>query len=447
MSQSKPTIVRYVQEYSLPLIAGVAVALCFANCAPSLYQQLVFGSVPDLLSSASHGNDHAQAASEHSMWCLHFLINDIFMVLFFGLAAKEITESCLPGGALNPLSKAINPLLATLGGVLGPVGIFLLLNLLFGNAEWTRGWGIPTATDIALAWLGARWLFGAGHPAVSFLLLLAVADDAIGLGIIAIAYPDPLHPTEWLYALWIAPGMGLAYLLRRCQIKAWWPYVLFAGSLCWFGLFSAHLHPALSLVFVVPFMPGPRRDLGLYIDEAATTNHVEECTLFNFEHDLKLFVDFGLFFFAFANAGVPFSGITSLTWILLVALVCGKMLGITLFSLISERMGCRLPSGMNWRHLVVASSVAGVGLTVALFVSGQAFTDSAVQGAAKMGALFSIFGMAAAFVLAKTLGIRAPSATAPLPGTIQYESWPPVVVGIEDAADGEWQDVEELVHS
>ena len=127
---------------------------------------------------------------------VHFLINEIFMVFFFGIATKEITESVLPGGALNPIRKALNPLMGTLGGVFGPAGTFFLLAWIFygGSGDFgtvANGWGIPTATDIALAWLVARVIFGNGHPAINFLLLLAVADDAIGLGIIAVFYPDP----------------------------------------------------------------------------------------------------------------------------------------------------------------------------------------------------------------------------------------------------------------
>ena len=180
---------------------------------------------------------------------LHFLVNDIFMALFFDIAAKEITEACLPNGALNPVKKAINPLFATIGGVLGPIGVFLLMNSLFGRTEWQRGWGIPTATDIALAWLVIKLLFGARHPAVSFLLLLAVADDAIGLGIIAVGYPDPAHPTEWFNLAWCVPGIAIAWGLRRARVYSWVPYIACGGTLSWWGLYSAHLPPALALVF------------------------------------------------------------------------------------------------------------------------------------------------------------------------------------------------------
>src|SRR5690606_15591442 len=97
-----------------------------------------------------------------------------------GVAAKEITEAVLPGGALNPPRKAINPLLGTLGGVAGPILVYFAFVHFMGRSDLAGGWGIPTATDIALAWLVARLAFGPQHPAVSFLLLLAVADDAIG---------------------------------------------------------------------------------------------------------------------------------------------------------------------------------------------------------------------------------------------------------------------------
>ena len=144
---------------------------------------------------------------------VHFLINGMFMVFFFGIAAKEITDSVLPGGALNPPNKAVNPLMATIGGILGPVGVYFLLTaVLYGGtdnfSEVANGWGIPTATDIALAWLVARIVFGSHHSAVNFLLLLAVADDAIGLGIIAVFYPDPNHPVEPVWLLLTLGGNG-----------------------------------------------------------------------------------------------------------------------------------------------------------------------------------------------------------------------------------------------
>ncbi|MCA9152098.1 MAG: Na+/H+ antiporter NhaA [Planctomycetales bacterium] len=436
MSNNKNNLqlVQRLQEFSIPLIAGVIVALVCANLNFSLYEGLVhkpfyeLGSLFSEHAPLTDATDTAHSATvthqtalvahdqsepatgshgggHESPWAhfltMHFLVNDIFMVFFFGIAAKEITEACLPGGSLNPIRKAINPLFGTLGGVLGPAAVYLLLNAVMGRPEWSKGWGIPTATDIALAWLVARFLFGKGHAAVSFLLLLAVADDGIGLGIIAVAYPDPAHPTVWSNAIWIVPGMLAAFGLRMMKVQNWVTYIAAGGSLCWWGLYSAHLHPALALVFVVPFLPGPKRDMGLFVDDETPTHH--HSPLEQFEHSIKLGVDFGLFFFAFANAGVPFSGITELTWIVLAALVVGKTIGIVSFSLLAQKFGFPLPEGMNNRHLAIAASVAGIGLTVSLFVSGQAFSDTATQGAAKMGALFSVCAPLLAVVLGKVV--------------------------------------------
>lgn len=408
-----------LQEFSLPLIAGVICAMIWANVAPASYHRLVHTPVYALhtIFSAEHDGevhadevhaDEVHGEEAHSGWdhylSLHFLVNDIFMALFFGIAAKEIAEACLPNGALNPISKAINPLFGTIGGVVGPVGVFLGLNAAFGIPEWKNGWGVPTATDIALAWLVVRFLFGDRHPAVSFLLLLAVADDAIGLGIIAIGYPDPAHPTQWANLAWCGLGMGFAYAFRRRGCMNWIPYILVGGSVCWWGLYSAHLHPALALVFVVPFLPGPKTDLGMYVDDESEGHH--ESPLEAFEHSLKLFVDFGLFFFALVNAGVAFGEINGLSWMILTSLIAGKIAGVVGFSLFARKLGFPLPTGMDGRHLLVASCVAGLGLTVALFVSGQAFVDPSLQGAAKMGAVFSVAAAPLAWLLKRLVGLE-----------------------------------------
>ncbi|MEQ9409720.1 MAG: Na+/H+ antiporter NhaA [Fuerstiella sp.] len=403
--------IQTLQEFSIPLILGVLCAMIWANLSPDSYQAMVHTPVHQLGSIFSHTAVHADAAhveADHAGWdhylTLHFLINDIFMALFFGIAAKEITEACLPNGALNPVSKAINPLFGTVGGVVGPIAVFFGLNAAFGNSQWTNGWGVPTATDIALAWLAIKFLFGARHPAVSFLLLLAVADDAIGLGIIAVGYPDPNHPTVWSNLLWCLPGIGIAYGLRLNKVMNWVPYIVIGGAFCWWGLYSAHLHPALALVFVVPFLPGPKVDLGLYVDDDDYSPGHEHSPLEKFEHSLKLLVDFGLFFFALVNAGVSFGEINGLSWIVVASLLIGKMIGITGFSAVASRIGFPLPAGMNMAHLVVTSCVAGLGLTVALFVCGQAFVDPSLQAAAKMGAVFSVAAAAVAYALKLTLG-------------------------------------------
>lgn len=407
-----------LQDFSIPLIAGVVVAMIIANMNPEFYNALIHLSVADLWSFFTGELDReAGLAASESGWRyytrLHFLANDIVMAFFFGIAAKEITEACLPNGALNPVSKAVNPLFGTIGGVLGPVGVFLGLNAITGNDAWKNGWGIPTATDIALAWLVARLIFGNGHSAVSFLLLLAVADDAIGLGIIAVGYPNPLYPTVWSNLMWLIPAMGIALGLRLCNVRSWVPYIVIGGALSWWGLYTAHLHPALALVFIVPFLPGPKKDLGLFVESAdygeqvdAHGHHHEHSPLENFEHHMKLPIDFGLFFFALANAGVPFSEVNGLTWILLAALLVGKTIGIVGCSWLAVKLGFPLPAGMQMRHLFVTGLIAALGLTVALFVSEQAFVDPTLRGAAKMGAVLSAVAALVAWIAARALGIR-----------------------------------------
>ena len=359
-----------LQEFSIPLITGVVLAVIWANLDPAAYAR----TLHQPLVGTGHFN-------------FHFLINDIFMVFFFGIAAKEITEACLPGGALNPLRKAINPLMGTLGGVLGPVGMYLVWALATGDPTIVNGWGIPTATDIALAWLVARLVFGAKHPAVSFLLLLAVADDAIGLVIIAVFYPDPAHPVAPHYLGLVALAITVAYLLRRRNVQHFAAYLAVPGVLSWSGLFLAHLHPALTLVPIVPFMPSSSRDRGLYADSGEPTSSTD--TLNRFEHAFKTFVDFGLLAFGLANAGVQLTAVGNATYAVLIALVVGKTLGIFAFSRVAAAAGFPLPKGMSYRCLFVAGMIAGLGLTVALFVAGVAFTDPSLQGAAKMGALLS----------------------------------------------------------
>jgi Na+:H+ antiporter, NhaA family len=390
-------VINLLQEFSIPLIIGVIAALFLANTAPHLYHELV----------------HHPLISGSEWFTFHFVVNDIFMVFFFGIAAKEITESFLPGGSLNPMKKAINPLLGTLGGVVGPIAVFFILTSLFGVTHLNQGWGIPTATDIALAWLAARLIFGAGHPAINFLLLLAIVDDAIGLGIIAIFYGDPNHPAEPSQLLYVIGAMAMAFSFRKMKIKAWPLYIFIPGTIAWYGLHAAHLHPALALVFIVPFLPAAAKDSGLFVDTYAgekepKQGHDHHSSLDKFEHAMKTFVDFGLFFFAFANAGVELGSVGPITWVILLALLVGKTIGISLFSGIGVALGIPLPQGMTLKHLPVVGMIAGLGLTVALFVSGAAYVGDSfyAQGPAKMGALFSGIAFLLAYGLAKALKLR-----------------------------------------
>src|SRR6188508_1338562 len=142
---------------------------------------------------------------------LHFWVNDVGMVFFFALAAKEVFEATLPGGALSSPRRALSPLAAAVGGMVAPAVIYLALSSTVGPAELSRGWAIPCATDIAFSAMIARVIFRPGHPAIPFLLLLAIADDALGLLILAVFYPSgPLS------------GIALVTLMTAAVLTALW---------------------------------------------------------------------------------------------------------------------------------------------------------------------------------------------------------------------------------
>ena len=156
---------------------------------------------------------------------LHFVVNDIGMAFFFALAAKEVTEATAPGGALHSPRRAAMPLAAAVGGMLGPALIFVTMTIVLDRPNLERGWAIPTATDIAFSYLAARIIFGAKHPAIPFLLLLAIADDAIGLLIIAAFYPTgPLRLIDLTVLL--GAGMLVAWWLQKRRVVSFWPYIL-----------------------------------------------------------------------------------------------------------------------------------------------------------------------------------------------------------------------------
>ena len=404
-------LIAILQNFSLPLIVGVIAGLVVANLHQEFYKDMVdyhpFGDGAEIFGYPVTA---------------HFLINEVFMVFFFGIAAKEITQSILPGGVLNPLNKSVNPMVGTVGGILGPAGLYFLLTFLFygGTEDFSavaKGWAIPTATDIALAWLVARLVFGQGHPAVNFLLLLAVADDAIGLGIIAIFYPHPEHSVEPVWLLMVVGGMAAAFTMRRMKVNSWVPYIVVGGALSWVGMLRAGIEPALDLIVIVPFLPGPKVGAKEVTAPDGSGDSVQHNTqtfahvharnpLEDFEHHLGLIVTLGLFFFAFANAGVSFGNINPVTGIVLCSLIAGKTIGISSFSGAATMLGFPLPNGMGIRHLVVAGMIAGLGLTVALFVAGKAFTGPPFEDPAKMGAVFSIGVALLAFVAGALLKVR-----------------------------------------
>jgi NhaA family Na+:H+ antiporter len=217
--------------------------------------------------------------------------------------------------------------------------------------------------------------------------------------------------------------------LNKLKCMRWELYVCLAGPFCWFGLLLCSLHPALALAFVVPFMPSTDEshagsahsktdDHGTKDDEedegddddgeeghpVALINHAP---LHAFEHQLKWFVDcVVLFLFGLTNAGVQLNGIGALTLTIMASLVVGKTLGIGLFTLFAVKvLGIPLPRGMAMTDVWLLGFIAAIGLTVALFVAGEAFRNQdQLRAEAKMGALLSVFVGFVAVVIGKTCG-------------------------------------------
>lgn len=389
-------IIPTLRTYSVPLLLGVVVAVVAAN---------VMGG--DNYDHIWHGIELGRFnlfGARPIVMNLHWIVNDVLMVFFFGVAAKEIVEAMLPGGDLNPPRKAINPIMGAIGGVVGPILVYLVVARLFyeGDAysDAAVGFGIPTATDIALAWLVARLVFGKSHPAVNFLLLLAIADDGMGLGIIAIFYPDPVNPVAPVWLLLTAVGMAIAWSLRRAKVNHWALYTFVPGLLSWLGLAAAGIEPALALVFVLPFMPFH------YVGNRAGEKGGPAA---DFEHVIGLPVDLViLLLFGLANAGVEVSAASPITVVVLVALVLGKTIGVSVASIGANAFGFPYPAGMNWRHIVAAGVTASVGLTVALFVAGRAYDGDLIhmQAPAKLGALLSAGGAILAMIVGKALRVK-----------------------------------------
>ena len=207
-----PKPISFLFENSIFLIAGALVALVWANVDHSMgthtYQSFVNFEFSEIFDGGH--SEHATAPTTASpsseavgqgdhghTFNMAFLINDILMAFFFAIAAKEVWEALLPGGPLSNFKRAATPLFATVGGILGPVAIYLTGTFLTGRWDTLGGgWAVPCATDIAFSYLIARMIFGAKHPAIAFLLLLAIADDAAGLMILALFYPQ--SPLEGL---------------------------------------------------------------------------------------------------------------------------------------------------------------------------------------------------------------------------------------------------------
>ena len=333
MTHVRSKTIAFVLENSLLLLVGTAAAVLWANLDFDSYD-----------------------AVAHP---LHFWVNEVGMVFFFALAAKEVFEATLPGGSLASPRRAFAPLAAAVGGMIAPALIYVALASLHGSADLVRGWAIPCATDIAFSAMVARLIFPPTHPAIPFLLLLAIADDALGLVLLAVFYPSGTLSLAAPLIL-LPAAIGLALWLRRRRVHSFWAYVIGPGALSWTALYFGGLHPALALVPVVPFMPHSPRDLGLFDPREVQQTD----TLSDFEHWWAVPVQVVLLLFGFANAGVPLAQMGPGTYYVLVALLLGKPIGILLFSRAALLAGAHLPRELRIADVLTLGIAASIGFTV-----------------------------------------------------------------------------------
>jgi NhaA family Na+:H+ antiporter len=366
---------KFITDNSLLLVAGTAFALLWANLDHTSY--------------------------EHFAHVFQFPVNDIGMAFFFALAMKEIVEAMLPGGALASPREAFVPLVAAIGGMAAPAGLYAVQVGFVGRPDLMPGWAIPCATDIAFSYMAARLIFPKAHPAIPFLLLLAIADDALGLILIALFYPT--GPLSLVYfASFMIPALGIALLLKYRRTRNFWPYVLLGGGLSWTALFLGGFHPALALVPIVPFMPHEQTDLGLFnLKEQRLTD-----TMNKFEHWWRIPVQAILLLFGLTNAGVVYSHIGNGTWIVMSSLVLGKPIGILLTTMLAVKFGLRAPGGLSYVHITTLGIAAGIGFTVSLFFATAAFAPGESLDQVKMGALLSFIALPIAVLFGRAMGVH-----------------------------------------
>lgn len=398
------------------LIFGALCALLWANVDPGAYRAFVDFA---LFENAWIGHLHLGAAgAPHRTLTAGYMINDALMSLFFASAGKKVWEAlALRNGALRG-SKAVTPLIAAPGGMTGPILVYLGVATAFGSTACdavANGWAIPTATDIAFSYLVGRMVFGAGHPAVRFLLLLAIAGDAAGL---AIFYPTVDVSPAWLL---VAGGAVAAVYLAANRLArsldagrrnnptsamarrrfAVWPCAL-AGAPSWYAVARSGSHPAPGLLPVVMTLAHADIDHGDLIGPEDNLHDL----LTTAAQALRRKVEGILFLFGLANAGVELGALGPATWLVLSGLLVDKPLGIFAFGWIVARpLGFGLPQGMATRDLFVLGCVAAIGCAVSLFVASVAFAPGPVQDAAEMGALFSVAAALISLAAGRLCGI------------------------------------------
>ena len=356
---------------------------------------------------------------------LHHWVNDALMALFFLLVGLELKREMLVG-ELASLRDAALPVVAAAGGMAVPALFYAAINR--GTPEIV-GWGIPTATDIAFA-IGILVLLAWRIPRnlVIFLTALAIADDLGAVLVIAVFYTAHLD----MRALHAAAALFVLLLIfNRGGVRHPLPYAL-VGVMLWYIVHLSGVHATVAgilLAIAIPARPAftpphfekridelqaafradrldvqtPDDALGSHrmasiaeaMEQAASA---VQSPLQRMEHGLSPWVTFLVIpLFALANAGIDLTQVRwsealsqKVTLGIVVGLDFGKFMGISLASWLAVRLGiARLPAGVQWRHILGAAWLAGIGFTMSLFIAQLAFQDAARVEEARLGILLA----------------------------------------------------------
>jgi NhaA family Na+:H+ antiporter len=332
-------------------------------------------------------------------------INDGLMAIFFFLIGLELKRELLIG-EINTLKKAAFPLVAALGGVIFPVGFYILLNQ---NPETARGWGVPMATDIAFA-LAILSTLGKRVPLSLkiFLTAFAIIDDIAAVLVIAIAYSVNINWSFIVYGLLLIGLLAVIYKYVKYNLIIG----LMIAAVVWVLFLKSGIHPTIAGVLLAFSIPIKRKiDVKDFAENMASiandmvvnaadngenhlltkdeiqgidnfTDLVDEVTspLQNLENKLhSLVAYFILPLFAFANAGVAISTSYAFNFELMLniaaSLVLGKLIGVTLLSYLGVKLKLtELPKGVSFKQIIGIAAIAGVGFTMAIFIDNLAFS-------------------------------------------------------------------------
>lgn len=366
-------------------------------CAPRLvarqYLLVLTGAVIAIVWANIAGSSYFRVAEN-----LAFAVNDVGMAVVLAVLAQEVVEAMHPGGTLYSWRRALLPVAAAIGGVLGAAATYKVYILAGDTRNLLEGWPIVCAVDVAFCAILATSIFGRG-AALTFALFVAIASDAIGLALISYRYPvSSAHPTA---AALMVPALWSAARIKGRPAPGVYAHAAASVTLSWFAFYWSGIHPALALLPIVPLLPHSPRDVDPLIDVAEGPHQAAR----HCEYVLRYPVQAVAFLFGLVNGGVLARGFGSGTWSVLMAALVGRPVGILVGTAIGIVAGLKLPSLLRWCDLVVIALCAGPGFTFGLFFSTAVFAVGPLLTEVKIGAMMTVVVALVAFGAARVLRV------------------------------------------